>query len=383
IGWGTVAVVLLLAIGGGFHAASKKAMHGMGEHLVVIWLSRTTKAYEGMQPGRQITMKSSDVVEMGRALPEIGLYSPEPRRSGLSAQYDNHRVKVSVSGVTPGYGIMRNMIPEPGGRFFNDRDVKARRRVAFIGNKVKSKLFDEGDPIGQIILLDGRPFTVIGTLQEKTQTSDYGGRDAGKVVVPYTTYTAMWGDQNVRNIVVRPNPVNDSEPMKKAIYTYLSQKYRFDPTDEGALSIWDTVEMDRFTDWFFWGLQALLGLGGALTLCAGGIGVANVMFLIVRERTREIGLRMAVGARDWHILLQVMLEAGLIVALGGLGGLSFSFLVIWAIQAAPTPEWLGQPQFSPLVSLITISVLAFVGLISGIFPARRAARLDPVKALEF
>ena len=331
IGWGTVAVVLLLSIGGAFHTASKKAMHGMGDHLIVIWLSRTTKAFEGMQPGREISMKSSDVVEMGRALPEIELCSPEPRRSGLTAQYDDHRVKVSVSGVTPGYGQMRNMIPEPGGRFLNDRDIQARRRVAFIGNKVKNKLFDQTDAIGQSILLDGRPFTVIGTLKEKTQTSDYGGRDADKAIVPYTTYAAMWGDENVDNIVVRPEPANDSEPMKKAVYTYLSKKYRFDPTDEGALNIWDTVEMDRFTDWFFWGLQALLGLGGALTLCAGGIGVANVMFLIVRERTGEIGLRMAVGARDWHILLQVMLEAGLMVALGGLGGFAFSLLVIWGI----------------------------------------------------
>ena len=383
IGWGTVAVVLLLAIGGGFHTASKKAMHGMGDHIMIMWPSRTTKPFEGMQPGRPIRLKCKDVVEMCEALPEIGLYSPEPRRGGRALTFRDHRVKVSVSGVTPGYGEMRNMIPEPGGRVLNDRDIDGRRRVVFIGDKVKTKLFGKDDAIGKTVLLDGRPFVVIGVLKPKIQTSDYGGRDHGKAVIPYSTFTAVYGDVNVGNIVMRPEPPRDSKRTEKAVFAYLSQKYRFDPTDEGALHVWDTVEMDRFTDWFFWGLQALLGLGGALTLCAGGIGVANVMFLIVRERTREIGLRMAMGARDWHILLQVMLEAGLMVALGGLSGFAFSMLVIWGINAAPTPDWLGHPEFSPLVSVVTISVLALVGLTSGIFPARRASRMDPVKALEF
>lgn len=383
IGWGTVAVILLLAIGGGFHAASQKAMHGMGDHIIVIWPSRTTKAFEGMQPGRQISLKSSDVIQMGETLSEIGPYSPEIRRGSHNLQIDDHRVKASVSGVVSDYGQIRNMIPMPGGRFLNDWDIEKRRRVVFIGNKIKKKLFDDGEAVGKTVLLDGRPFVVIGTLVEKTQSSSYSGRDADKAVIPYTTFIAMWGNQNVNNIIVQPNPSRNSEPMKKAIYTYLGQKYRFDPTDEGALSMWDTVEIDRFTDWFFWGLQALLGLGGALTLGAGGIGVANVMFLIVRERTREIGLRMAVGARDWHILLQVMLEASLMVALGGLAGFGFSMLVIWGIQSAPTPDWLGHPQFSPIVGTVTLGVLALVGLTAGIFPARRASRLDPVKALEF
>ena len=161
-----------------------------------------------------------------------------------------------------------------------------------------------------------------------------------------------------------------------------AKKYRFDPKDEGALRIWDTVETDRFVDWFFWGLNALLGLGGALTLGAGGIGVANVMFLIVRERTREIGVRMAVGARDRHILLQVMLEVCLIVGIGGLAGFGFSALVIYLVQALPTPEWVGSPQLSSAVGLVTLSVLSLVALCAGIFPARRAAGMDPVQALE-
>ncbi len=383
IGWGTVAVVLLLAIGGAFHSASSKAMHGMGDSVVIVWPARTTKAFEGMQPGRQIRMKSSDVIAMGEALPEIGLFSPELRKRDRTLSYGDHRSKASIAGVVPDYGTMRNMIPVPGGRFLNPQDIKQRRRVVFIGDKLKTKLFDSEEAVGKTVLLNGRPFVVVGTLKEKIQTSSYSGKDADRAMIPYTTFIAMWGDQRVDNLVLQPNPIRDSEPMKAAVYAYLGQKYRFDPTDEGAIGMWDTVEMDRFTDWFFWGLQALLGLGGALTLGAGGIGVANVMFLIVRERTREIGLRMAVGAHDWHILLQVMLEAGLIVAIGGLSGFGFSALVVWAIQQAPTPDWLGSPVLSPAVSITTVSILSLVGVISGLFPARRAAGMDPVRALEF
>jgi len=258
-----------------------------------------------------------------------------------------------------------------------------RRRVVFLGDTLAKKLFPQEEAVGRTVLVDGRPFTVIGVLQKKIQSSSYSGPDADRAFIPYTTFIAIWGDWNVDNVLVQPNPPRDSEGMKKAIYTYLGQKYRFDPGDEGALGMWDTVERDRFTDWFFWGLQAFLGLAGALTLGAGGIGVANVMFLIIRERTREIGVRMAVGAQEWHIMGQVMLEALLIVGLGGSAGFLFSALVIWVLQVAPLPEWLGNPELSPLAALSTLGVLSLVGVLAGYFPARRAARMDPVRALGF
>ncbi len=383
IAWGTVAVVLLLAIGGGFHRASSKAMHGMGESIVVLWPGRTTKAFAGMQPGRQLYLQADDVIEMAQAIPEIALASPELIRNELTLSFGTHRTKSSVAGVVPAYETMRNMIPVAGGRFLDQLDVKERRRTIFIGDKIKEKLFGTSPAIGQTIHVDGRPFLVVGTLAPKLQTSNYAGQDSDRTFVPYSTFIATWSNQNVDNILLTPEPADASEAMKKAVYSYLGQQHHFDPSDEGALGIWDTVENDRFTNFFFWGLQALLGLGGALTLGAGGIGVANIMFLIVRERTREIGVRMAVGARDAHIMGQVILEALLIVSLGGLLGFSFSAAVVTAIQFAPTPDWLGTPEISPLVGGATLGVLALVGLCAGLFPARRAARMDPVRALEF
>ena len=383
IAWGTVAVVLLLAIGGAFHAASSKAFHGIGDSLVIVWPGRTTKPFEGMQPGRDIRMKSSDVITMGQDVSEIDLCSPEMTHWGRTLSFGSHRVKAAVAGVVPEYEIMRNMIPEPGGRFINKLDIEHRRRVIFIGNELKDKLFGDEQGVGQTILVDGRPFVVVGTLKKKIQTSNYSGPDSDRATIPYSTFIAIWGDWNVNNILLQPNPADASEPMQKAVFSYLGRKYRFDPEDEGALFVWDTVEMGRFTDWFFWGLKALLGLGGALTLGAGGIGVANIMFLIVRERTREIGVRMAVGARDGHIMGQILLEALLVVGIGGLIGFTFSALVIFLIQVSPMPDWLGTPELSLPVSLVTIGILSLVGLAAGLFPARRASRMDPVRALEF
>jgi len=274
------------------------------------------------------------------------------------------------------------MIPEPGGRFLNPLDIDLRRRVIFLGDELAKKLFGADEAVGQTVLVDGRPFMVIGVLRPKIQSSSYQGPDAERAFIPYTSFIATWGNWNVSNLLATPEPPGASGAMKKAIYAYLGQRYRFDPSDEGALSIWDTVEMDRFLTWFFWSLKALFGLGGALTLGAGGIGVANIMFLIVRERTREIGVRLAVGARDHHILGQVVLEAVLIVGLGGLCGFLFSALAILLIQVLPMPAWLGKPELSLPVVLATFGVLSLIGLAAGLFPARRAARLDPVRALE-
>ncbi|MBI2501792.1 MAG: ABC transporter permease, partial [Candidatus Latescibacteria bacterium] len=226
IAWGTVAVVLLLAIGGAFHSASSKAMHGMGESIVIIWPSRTTKPFEGLQPGRPVQLKSSDVIEMGHSVPQILRCSPELINWERTLAVGDHRVKASVGGVIPEYELMRNMISVPGGRFLNGPDMQERRRAIFLGDTLAKKLFPQEEAVGRMVLVDGRPFTVIGVLQKKIQTSSYSNADTDRAFVPYTTFIAMWGDWNVSNILVQPNPPRDSESMKKAIYHYLGQKYR-------------------------------------------------------------------------------------------------------------------------------------------------------------
>lgn len=382
IGWGALSVILLLAIGDAFHTASRKAFRGMGNGIVILWTARTTKPWAGMKPGRPIEMKADEVLRMGREVPELTLASPELTLGDRTLSVAGHRVKAAVGGVIPEYEQARNMIPVPGGRFLDRLDVEQRRRVIFIGNKLKEKLFGDDEPVGRTLFVDGRPFTVIGHLREKVQTGNYSGPDEDRAFIPYTTFISVWGDRDVSNTVLVPAAGISAEVMERAVYQHIGRRQGFDPTDEGALQMWNTVEMDRFLNWFFWGVKTLMGLGGVLTLGAGGIGVANIMFLVVRERTKEIGVRMAVGAEDRHVLAQVLLEALLVVGIGGFLGFVGAAGIIVLINALPLPDWIGAPVLSPTVAAVTVGVLALVGLAAGLAPARRAARLDPVRALE-
>jgi hypothetical protein len=271
----------------------------MGESIVILWTARSTKPYAGMKPGRPIEMKADEVLRMGREVEEIAIASPELTYWGRTLEVNGHRVISPVAGVIPKYERPRNMIPMPGGRFIDPLDIEQRRRVIFIGNELKAKLFEDVDEVGKTLFVDGRPFTVIGSLTKKIQTGNYSGPDEDRAFIPYTTFISMWGNRDVSNTVLVPTTPGDSEAMKSAVYRYLGQHIGFDPEDEAALQMWDTVEMDRFVNWFFWGIKALMGLGGVLTLGAGGIGVANIMFLVVRERTREIGVRMCSPRSCW------------------------------------------------------------------------------------
>ena len=163
--------------------------------------------------------------------------------------------------------------------------------------------------------------------------------------------------------------------------TYLGYLYHFSPDDTNALMFYDTLKIFNFFNWFFVGIQLFLGLCGSLTLAVGGLGVANIMFLIVTERTKEIGLRMAVGARDSHILIQILCEALILVVLGGLFGITLSYLTVFILQFITLPAWIGKPTISLSIAFITIAVLAMIGVLAGYFPAKRASRMDPVDAL--
>ena len=185
IAWGTLSVILLLAIGDAFHATSSRAFHGMGDSIVLLWTTRTTKAFAGMKPGRTIEMKSRDVIQMGHDVPEIGLCSPEMTHGDRAVAFEGHRVKAPVAGVVAEYEIMRNMIPVPGGRFLDPLDVDFRRRVIFLGNELKQKLFGDTDAVAQTVFVDERPFTVIGVLQKKIQTSNYSGPDEDRAFIPH------------------------------------------------------------------------------------------------------------------------------------------------------------------------------------------------------
>ena len=378
--WGTVAVSLLLAFGHGLHRQMIKSVAGLGDRIVIAWPMRTSMIFEGLGKGRRMRMMEEDIDYLEAQVELIDGISSEYSQS-LIARYGERQRSVSVSGVSPSYGTMRNMIPAVGGRFINELDVAQRRRVAFVGDQLADDLFGTQDAVGETVMLHGSPFLVVGVLVPKEQDSSYSGRDHSKMVVPESTFRALTGDKYMNNFIYKAPTPDLNEMLNLQVRAALSQRLRYHPDDDQAVQLWDTTEMFVFMDAFMLGFQVFLGIMGVLTLVVGGIGVSNIMNVVVEERTREIGIKMALGARGRAILGQFMLETMVLTAIGGAIGLAISFGICAAFPIE-FEEYVGLPTLSPGLAVLTATVLGIVGFLAGFFPAREASRLDPVIAMK-
>lgn len=380
IAWGAFSVIVLLTFGTGLNRLLKDRADNMGRGLAVVWPQRTTISFEGLGRGRPIRLKADDIAALPRRIPELDLVSPE-YVSFERIQMGTRVYRVTLSGVYPDYAELRTWRVQPGGRFLNERDQEERRRVMILGNRIKDALFGHAPALGQTLVVRGIPFTVIGVMQPKDQDSDYDGRDENRICLPARTFEQVFGARYLSMFIYRARDIRVHDRATDRIYEVLGQIYRFDPADRLVLNIWDTVKNQRLLFYFFLGFNLMLGGSGALTLLVGGVGVGNLMFIRVRQRTREIGIRMALGAQPHWILWGVLTESFLLVALGG----SIGFLVSWIVTAAtrltPLTGYVGEPRISFVIAGSTILLLGAVGLLAGFFPARRAARLDPVRAL--
>ncbi|MGE5314976.1 MAG: ABC transporter permease, partial [Acidobacteriota bacterium] len=322
--WGTVALIVLVAFGMGFKKQMSSNMHGVGESISIMFPGRTAKAYAGFGTGRGMSFTEEDVAYLKNRVPELQSISPEyMNRGDVPVRVGENILSPTVTGIIPVYGEMRNIIPAAGGRFINDNDLRNRRRVAVIGNKVKDFLFGETDPIGKTILVGSTPFTVIGVMMKKTQPSSYHQRDQDRIFIPSSTFAALFGATHLSDIIFRPKDPMHSEEAGTHVREALAAKYKFDPTDKDAIFIWDTAEFDKFQVTFFLALNIFLGIIGGFTLGVGGIGVANIMFVVVQERFKEIGIKRAVGAKRSNIILQFFTETFFIMAIGS----SIGFLI--------------------------------------------------------
>ena len=381
--WGTAAVVLLLAFGKGLHAQNQKSMHGLGEGIVILWGGKTSKPYMGFGKGRWIGLREEDAALLKKEIREMGGISPEYSRWSTTMRYKKNTVTQNMVGIYPIFGELRNIFAEIGGRFINHIDLEDKKRVAFIGNKLKEDLFGTDEAVGKYIFIDNVPFLVVGVMKKKSQDSSYSGRDENKAFIPATTFAAMYGYKYVNNIIFKSRDARGVEFVKKQVYKVLGKKFKFDPEDKEALSMWDTSEMEKFLTYFFLAFRAFLAIIGTFTLIVGGIGVSNIMNVVVEERTKEIGIKMSLGAKKRHILSQFIFETLMITFTGGVIGFMFAFMVVKVFPYFKLEEYMGIPEISFSVALIAVGVLGLVGLISGFFPARRAANLNPVQALKF
>ena len=387
IAWGTLSVVLLLAFGRGLGNSMMEGMLGGGDQIVMIFGGQTSMAYEGHAEGRLIRFTEEDVEMINRAVPGIAYSSPQYGRGGARLHSHLTTTNTYMEGVNPDFEVMRTMYPAAGGRFLNQRDVEEMRRVLFLGDEIAERLFGTDDPVGKEVLLDGTPFTIIGVMKPKMQTSMNYGPDSRRAIIPYTTFRNIYGHRNIGSILIRPADPSLQPQIIDGIRSLMASKYGFNPADEQALPMWDFIEQEKMNRTVNTGLEIFLFTVGFFTLMIAGVGVANIMFVIVKERTREIGLKLAVGARKVHIITQFMFESLFISLLGGFIGLAISTAIVQGVLALNMTEgpgeFLGKPEISVIAVFVTITVLVLIGLIAGIFPAIKASRVDPVESLRY
>lgn len=386
--WGIAAVTLLMSYGAGFRTVMVRTFQNFSKSAIVIFPGQTSEQAGGERAGKRIRLELSDLAAAEAESPLIRKVCPETIRR-VPTSYLERAQSANVRGVCPEYGEIRSQHPSEG-RWLSQDDYAERRRVVFLGNWLKRKLFSGRPAIGETITIQGVRFTVIGVMDHKMQFGNYFGPDDRSAFIPYSTAGDVWNTRYASAAVVQPVAPMFEERAAEQFRAVLARRQGFSPTDKRALNWFGTSNMRPIIDGLTIGLQVLLLFIGSLTLGIGGIGLMNILLVSVNERTREIGLRRALGARRGHVAVQFLCEALALTIAGGVAGIALSYAIVWLVPTLPMLGALFEDdtgkgdlvmRIQPLTLLASSLVLLVVGVASGVAPAMRAARLDPCQAL--
>jgi len=402
--WGMISVVVLSATGEGFRRGNDKVLRELGKNIGIIWGGRTSLQAGGERAGREIRLTLDDARAIAAESSMIAVVSPELERGAVKVKSAYNAASARVTGIEPQYQDIRTIELEYG-RNFMPADEEQVARVAIIGYDMAEQLFGKRNTLGEVITLNGLPYTVVGRIRKKAQDSNYSGPDNNKIFVPFA---AMAQDLPRRDappgtlsdIIVAPQDwvvallpraldertgrIEDIDwPLEQNVRAILARRHGFDPTDKQAIAMWDTSLETLMFGRMIGHMKQFFTIVGIVTLMLGGLGVMNIMLVAVKERTREIGVRKALGATTHAIQRQFFLEGLFLTLLSGGAGMALALGLCRLVNLAPMPERFSGMILSWPSGLLSLATLVAIGIITSTYPARRAAQLPPVDALRF